>query len=210
MGEREIDMFMKKILTVILTITMVFAFTACGDNEGNIYIVPKEKCYSIFGCTAKSAVEDRTAFPWIEDNYISMEVDEDGNLVIVLSDMQVERWRTEVVNKFEEVNKRSSNYGEGIGFQVNETYTEIEYYINKKMYTVSGFQTGTLYPSCGIMQMLDGADLSNWHVDIKAIDIDSGITIKEARLPDEWSFIVEGSDWEKALGKEEWQRLKNQ
>jgi len=46
-------------------------------------------------------------------------------------------------------------------------------------------------------------DPNEWYVDIKVIDVDTGIIVKEGRLPDDKKFGVKTADWEKAIGKAE-------
>ena len=58
-------------------------------------------------------------------------------------------------------------------------------------------------PEFGIMQMLNGTDPNEWYVDITVKDVETGITIKTGRLPDDGSFSLNEEDWDKALGSVE-------
>jgi len=194
-------MSIKKILTLILTLTMIFTFTACGGGKEHTYVVPKERCVTLFGCTPDVAVENVPFSPWIDGNYVSIEEDNDGNLVIVLNDKHVKHWRETIQGTFKKSNEGDAEYGLGIDF--NEDYTEMNFYTDKEVYRVAGIKIGFLFPYCGILQMLDGVDPNEWYVDIKVIDVDTGITVKEGRLPDDKKFGVKTADWEKAIGKAE-------
>ena len=199
--ERTLYIFMKKVLTLILTLTMIFTFTACEGGEEHTYVVPKERCVTLFGCTPDVAVEDVPFSPWIDGNYVSIEEGNDGNLVIVLNDKHVKHWRETILGKFEKSNEANGEHG--LGFELSQDYSVMKYYTNKDVYRVVGIRIGLLFPYCGILQMLDGVDPNEWYVDIKVIDVDTGIIVKEGRLPDDKKFGVKTADWEKAMEKVE-------
>lgn len=192
---------MKKLLIMLLTIVMIFAFTSCGGGEEHTYVVPPKACNSLFGSSPENVVIRQGESPWIGDNYVSMEEDKEGNLVIVLNDKHVEHWRTEILDDFEQTNKANKEYG--IGFELSQDYSTMKYYTNEDVYGVVGMRIGFILPYCGILQMLDGVDLNEWYVDIEVIDVDTGITVKEGRLPQDKKFGVLKDDWENAVGKAE-------
>jgi len=192
---------MRKILTILFVFVSILAFTGCSGGEEHTYVVPPKACNTLFSNSPEDVVLFKDESPWIDGNYVSMEEDEDGNLVIVLNDKHVEHWREEILDIFKKINEADAQYG--LGVYLSEDYTEMKYYTNKDVYDVSAIGIGLIFPYCGILQMLDGVDPNEWYVDIKVIDVDTGITVKEGRLPDDKKFGVKKEDWEKAIGTAE-------
>ena len=192
---------MRKVLTILFVFVSILAFTGCSGGEEHTYVVSKETCIWLFNSEPIDMEINADTSPWVGDNYVSMEEDEDGNLVIVLNDKHVEHWRKEILGKFENAKKADERDGIGKSFELSEDYTEFVYYSNEELSDGTVIKIGLLFPYCGILQMLDGVDPNEWYVDIKVIDVDTGITVKEGRLPDDKKFGVKKEDWEKAIGK---------
>ena len=198
---------MKRIFTVILSLALILSLAGCKETvidggEEHTFVVPPKAC-AMFGGTPEVVVENKDYSPWMAGNYVSMEVDAEGNLVIVLNDRHIEHWKSEALDMFETAREGDKKDGLGKSFEVNKDYTELSYYSNRDLLGGAIIKAGILFPYCGIMQMLNGEDISNWYVDIKVIDIDTGIVVKESRLPQDGSLNISYDEWDAAVGAAE-------
>lgn len=185
---------MKKIFTVILSLALILSLAGCKETvidggEEHTFVVPPKAC-AMFGGTPEVVVENKDYSPWMAGNYVSMEVDAEGNLVIVLNDRHIEHWKSEALDMFETALEGDKKDGEDYGFKISEDYRSISYYTKRDVVFGALVKIGIIFPYCGIMQMLNGEDISNWYVDIKVIDIDTGIVVKESRLPQDGSLNI--------------------
>ena len=199
---------MKKIFTVILSLALILSLAGCKEigidgGEEHTFVVPPMTCGTLLGGTPEFVVETKYDSPWIGDNFVSMEVDADGNLVIVLNDRHIKHWKSEMLRKFDLALTGTEKGGEGFTFKIDEDYRSISYYTKRDVVLGSLMQIGIIFPYCGIMQMLNGEDISNWYVDIKVIDIDTGIVVKESRLPQDGSLNISYDEWDAAVGAAE-------
>ena len=192
----------KKVLCIILIFSLGVVPTGCNGEE-HTYIIPERRCVAMFGCTPDVALESIDESYWIQGEYVSAEVDEEGNLVLVLNDKNIRHWKKELQEGIETKYNADKRDGEGYGFEYDETYSAITDHTDRKIYGGVVIAFGFLIPEFGIMQMLNGTDPSQWYVDITVKDVETGTTIKTGRMPDDVSFELNREDWEKTLGPEE-------
>ena len=192
----------KKILCIILIFSLIVVPTGCSGEE-HTYIIPKDRCPWLFGATPEEMEEGKDDSPWVGDNYVSISVDEEGNLVLVLNDKHIKHWKKELKEGFTIQQNAEKRDGEGYGFEYDETYTSLIYYTDEEIYGGTIIGIPILISGFGIMQMLNGTDPGQWYVDITVKDVETGTTIKTGRMPDDVSFELTVEDWEKALGSEE-------
>ena len=193
---------MKKLITTVLILIMLASLCGCEIQE-HTYVISKDRCNWLFGSTPERMEENKDNSPWVGDNYVSMNVDEEGNLVLVLNDKHIAHWKRELKDGIETKYNADKRDGEGYGFEYDETYTTLTYYTDREIYGGVVISLGILIPKFGMMQMLNGTDPNEWYVDITVKDVETGITIKTGHMPDDGSFGITDEDWDKALGPEE-------
>ena len=191
----------KKILCIILIFSLGVVPTGCNGEE-HTYIIPEKTCNMLFSHPPEEWEEVANISYWIQGEYVSAEVDEEGNLVLVLNDKNIRHWKKELQEGIETKYNADKRDGEGYGFEYDETYTAITYHTDREIYGGVIIAFGFLIPEFGIMQMLNGTDPGEWYVDITVKDVETGTTIKTGRVPDDGGFELNREDWEKALGPE--------
>ncbi len=83
-------------LTFILLIALVIC-TSCStlsepDNTTNIYKMTPAMCKTMFSCTPQEFCDSNGAKTLVKNNFLSAVMDENGNLILELSDEQKEYW----------------------------------------------------------------------------------------------------------------------
>lgn len=196
---------MKKIKMILFLVIVVFLIVGCNGNtsqnatdgsEDKEYILNAKTCQTFMGCSPNEANKALKESNWVQGHFQSAKVDERGNLVLVLSDEDIEHWKNYINQLFEK--KSTAEEADGFKFLVDDDYKCIETYVNKEVYSAAGFSLTFMSVYCGIMQMLNGEDPNEWYVDLKMYDVKTEILITEARFPDE-SMSVNDEDWDRAL-----------
>ena len=194
---------MKKLITTVLILIMLASLCSCKLQE-HTYVISNNSCVCMFGITPEEMEAEKDDSPWVGDNYVSMEVDEEGNLVLVLNDKHIWHWKRYIEEELKIMREVYKKAGVEYGFIISEDYTELTYMTDRSFYFGSFVKLGFLIPDCSIMQMLNGTDPNEWYVDITVKDVETGITIKTGRFSnEESSFGLNAEDWDKALGPEE-------
>ena len=193
---------MKKVVSVILILVTLSICIGCELQE-HTYIISERTCNTMFSHPPEEWEEVANISYWIQGEYVSADVDEEGNLVLVLNDKHIWHWKRYIEEDLKKMLEADKRDGEEYGFIINEDYTELIYMTDRSFYFGSMIKLGYLIPYCGIMQMLIGIDPNEWHVDIIFKDGKTGITIKTGRVPDDGSFGITAEDWDKALGPAE-------
>ena len=193
---------MKKVVSVILIIVTLSICIGCEIQE-HTYIISERTCNTMFSHPPEEWEEVANISYWIQGEYVSADVDEEGNLVLVLNDKHIAHWKRYIEEDLKKMLEADKRDGEEYGFIISEDYTELTYMTDRSFYFGSMVKLGYLIPYCGIMQMLTGIDPNEWHVDIIFKYWKTGITIKTGRVPDDGSFGLFDEDWDKALGPEE-------
>ena len=86
---------LKKLISVTLIILMLSVATGC-DIEEHTYIIPERRCVAMFGCTPDVAMDSLDESYWVQGEYVSADVDEEGNLVLVLNDKHIAHFEGDV------------------------------------------------------------------------------------------------------------------
>ena len=193
---------MKKLITITLILIMLTSFCSCELQE-HTYIISERTCNTMFSHPPEEWEEVANISYWIQGEYVSADVDEEGNLVLVLNDKHIAHWKRYIEEDLKKMLEADKRDGEEYGFIISEDYTELTYMTDRSFYFGSMVKLGYLIPYCGIMQMLTEIDPNEWYLDITIKDGKTGITIKTGRIPDDGSFRITDEDWEKALGEAE-------
>lgn len=191
---------MKKILSIILIVSTILGATSC-KLVARKYVISDDRCVSLFGGTSEAVADNIDESYWIDGNYVSADVDEDGNLVLVLDDKHIQHWKKELTEYIETKYNTEKSYGEEYGFEYDKTYTNLIYYTDREICGGAMVDLALLLPKFGMLQMLDEKDPNKWYVDITIKDAETGTTIKTGRMPDDVSFSITDEDWDKALGE---------
>ena len=193
---------MKKVVSAILILVTLSICIGCEVQE-HTYIISERTCNTMFGHPPEEWEEVANISYWIQGEYVSADVDEEGNLVLVLNDKHIAHWKRELTESIKTQQDAEKRDGEGYGFEYDETYTTLIYSTDREIYFGVFISFGFLIPDFATMQMLNGADPNEWYVDITVKDVETGITIKTGRVPDDGSFGITAEDWDKALGPAE-------
>lgn len=196
---------MKKIKIIVILFVLAFLMVGCdNDNKKEItknsenkeYVLNAKTCKTLMGCSPDEANKTLKESYWVQGHFQSAKVDERGNLVLVLSDEDIEHWKNHINQLFEK--KSTAEETDGFKFLVDDDYKCIETYVNKEVYSAAGFDLIFMSVYCGIMQMLNGENPNEWYVDLRMYDVETETLIAEARFPDE-SMSVNDEDWDRAL-----------
>ena len=185
-----------------MILIMLTSLTSCELQE-HTYIISERTCNTMFSHPPEEWEEVANISYWIQGEYVSADVDEEGNLVLVLNDKHIAHWKRYIEEDLKKMHEVYKKAGVDYGFIISEDYTELTYMTDRSFYFGSMVKLGYLIPYCGIMQMLNGIDPNEWYLDIIFKDWKTGITIKTGRVPDDGSFGITDEDWEKALGEAE-------
>ena len=126
---------MKKLITTML-ILIVLASLCCCEIQEHTYVISKDNSVWFFNCVPEELEELATTgefAPWIDDNYVSMDVDEEGNLVLVLNDKHIAHWKRELEDGFKAQQDAEKGDGEEYGFEYDETYTSLIYHADREV-----------------------------------------------------------------------------
>lgn len=81
---------------LFLLVLMVVICCACTDGENgiteNVYNISPTLCNTLFSCTPKEFYLTKGRTTLLKDNFTNAEMDENGNLVLELSEEQKEQW----------------------------------------------------------------------------------------------------------------------
>ena len=193
---------MKKVVSVILILVTLSICIGCELQE-HTYIISERTCNTMFSHPPEEWEEAANISYWAQGEYVSADVDEEGNLVLVLNDKHIAHWKRELTESIKTQQDAEKRDGEGYGFEYDETYTTLIYNADREVSFGVIIGLGILVPKFAIMQMLNGADPNEWYVDITVKDVETGITVKTGRVPDDGSFGLFDEDWDKALGPAE-------
>ena len=193
---------MKKVVSAILILVTLSVCIGCELQE-HTYIISERTCNTMFSHPPEEWEEVANISYWIQGEYVSADVDEEGNLVLVLNDKHIAHWKRELTESIKTQQDAEKRDGEGYGFEYDETYMTLISNADREVSIGDIIGLGILVPEFAIMQMLNGADPNEWHVDITVKDVETGITVKTGRVPDDGSFGLFDEDWDKALGPEE-------
>lgn len=195
---------MRKLHRVIILLALPIFLLSFIKTEKTITIVSDyhefmftaENCDMFFSCKPWEASLKLNSGGWTTGRFRSAVVDKDGNLVITLSDSDLEYWKSYIDSIIE---KRSElDELDGCPFIVKDEYHSIEVRSKKEYLLADTFNITYISGYCGIMQILNGENLSDWYVDVEIIDVGSGKTVKTGQMPN--SFKVSMDDWDKVLG----------
>lgn len=196
----------KFVVLIILVLCLLIGYeNSKKDNliyalEENQYIFKPQTCKNFFGCNPAEASDVLKNSYWVQGHYQSAVEDEMGNFVLTLSEEDKEHWRNYISQL---IQKRSElDASEGYQFLVSNDYKSIESHTTREVYLAAGFNIIDISAFCGLMQMLNGEDINNWYVDVKMVDLDTGIVIAEAKIPKE-TVKVNDEDWDRALNNAE-------
>lgn len=190
-----------RLITLLILPIFFFSFIKFENKPTTVvsdyheYMFTEENCGMFFNCKPEEASIKLNSGGWTTGNFRLAEVDKDGNLVITLSDSDLEYWKSHIDSIIE---KRSElDELDGCPFNVKDDYHSIEVRSKKDYLFVDVFNITYISGYCGIMQILNGENPTGWYVDIKIIDVDSGKTVKTGQMPN--SFDVSKEDWDKVL-----------
>ena len=193
---------MKKVVSVILILVTLSICIGCEIQE-HTYIISERTCNTMFSHPPEEWEEAANISYWAQGEYVSADVDEEGNLVLVLNDKHIAHWKRELTESIKTQQDAEKRDGEGYGFEYDETYTTLIYNADRELNFGVMMGIYMLVPEFAIMQMLNGTDPNEWYIDITVKDVETGITVKTGRVPDDGSFGLFDEDWDKALGPEE-------
>ncbi len=148
---------MKKIVSAILILVTLSICIGCEVQE-HTYIISERTCNTMFSHPPEEWEEVANISYWIQGEYVSADVDEEGNLVLVLNDKHIWHWKRYIEEDLKKMLEADKRDGEEYGFIINEDYTELIYMTDRSFYFGSMIKLGYLIPYCGIMQMLIGID----------------------------------------------------
>ena len=193
---------MKKYIAFMLTIVLLLCSTGCSSialqNNNHEFIITPKRCNSLFSCNPNEVRDAFEHSPWIEGHFVSATENEDGNLLLVLSDSDIRFWKAYIEKKIEKYHELSKV--DGLRFELNESYTSLTYYSTKELMLAVGWTMTEIALYCGLMQMLNGDDPNTWYVDVAMADVETGKIVGQGRIPDE-EFNVSSEDWDRVLGE---------
>lgn len=193
-------------LIILLILPIFFITLVKSENNPSIvlsgdhqYVLSVKTCNTFFRCKPEEAEQSLNAYGWTVGRFQSAVEDENGNLVLTLSDSDVEYWKNYIDEEIKD--RYRLNALDGCLFIVTDSYHKIEAQTKRELYMADGFNISYISLYCGIMQMLNGENPNEWYVDIEMIDVESGKTVKTGRVPS--TFTVTDEDWDKALVESE-------
>jgi hypothetical protein len=197
------------IIVIILTLLFACSIDTSKKSQGNDtnnashiikqsdgttkYIFSKKACGLMFNITPREAIDSFPKSPWAISNYRGVSVDNYGNLVIVLSDEDIEEWKKYHLEELSEAVKRGGRLGVAI---------EIDVEYKKLVYSSTRADAENLlgeiiwYQTCAILQVLMiDEDPEKVKVEVIAINIDTGSVIWDFTMPDD-TLTLSIDDWD--------------
>ena len=176
-------------------------YTLMSLNPNNeIYIIDSKNCRTLFFCSPEKAEIVLEDSEFCDGHFQYAKEDNNGNLVLILSQEDKEYWRKYIDDSIE-IRKEASAES-GIEFTVSENYKRIDVYTTRDLFGISGFNLTIYSTYCGIMQVLDGVESDEWYVDERMYDVETRVLIDEARFPQE-GMSVDIEEWDAAIEKAE-------
>ncbi len=165
-------------------------------ESGQTYILSSSACRSVFGLEPNQMESALMRADWSNGHFQSAKQNEEGNLVLVLSEEDIEHWKqyfNDIIQTREEIDA-----ADGYLFSVSEDYKHIETDATKEDFHIAVLNMGYIAAYCGVMQMLNGEDMETWYVDLKLFDHETSVLIDECRFPQS-NFEVSEEEWDAAL-----------
>jgi hypothetical protein len=164
------------------------------DENGNYTFVCSDPvCNSIFSTSPESAADALKNVDWHERNYILIEVNDQNELVIVLSEDHLRVWK----NYARGIVQASLETSDQYGFQVfvGSHYETLEYHADNESAANASWDMMIMSQVCGLLQILNGISSKEWSLTVTVKNIDTGHLIWEYILPsDEPSMSPD--DWD--------------
>ena len=100
-------MLMKKYIAFMLTIILLLCSTGCSSialqNNHHEFILTPKACNGLFSCNPNEVKNTLEHSPWVEGHFVSATENEDGNLLLVLSDSDIRFWKTAIEKNWKNI-----------------------------------------------------------------------------------------------------------
>ena len=184
----------KPILIVVLSLFIFLLLPSCASKRVT-YEVDPDVCQAVFGCGPHGFVikEENEFHREIDDFYISAKV-ENENLVLVMSEEQLEQWRRRCLEDIEKACQTKS-----IDVAISEDYTQIICGYTKKSSLSDEFQLASLRLTncCTALQFINNPSKENISVEYRIIDATTKEIKFSKRYPQDlpWTFSFSSFDF---------------
>ena len=164
------------------------------ESDNHTYTLTSTTSHHLFNSSPAEANERFQTSPWIRGHYRSAYEDNNGNLVLILSEDDIVTWKVYIKSK--EKQFKTNAEADGQSLDVSTDYKKIVASTNKELYIAAGYDVTRMTIFCGIMQMLNGEDPNEWNVNIIFKDSDFGRVVKEVDFPKDGKFSIDDTDWD--------------
>lgn len=196
---RNISVFLI-LATLLVSMTGCQLLDALQQNNSNhernyhTYTLTSTTSHYLFNSSPAEANERFQTSPWIRGHYRSAYEDNNGNLVLVLSDDDITEWKKYIQSDIKQFQTNAEVDGQAL--EVSIDYKKIVASTNKELYVAAGYDVVYTIVYCGIMQMLNGEDPNEWGVNIIFKDSESGRIVKDVNFPKDGNFSIDDTDWD--------------
>ncbi|MDR1779055.1 MAG: hypothetical protein LBR14_04850 [Clostridiales Family XIII bacterium] len=180
----------KKVGIIILVLLLFFGFEkGCADSKPKIvptytkFVFNPVVCGGLFYKTPEDTLAGfENGQSRRSGHYRTAEIDEEGNLVVELSDADIEFWREDCLSAIDEV-VTSINEEGTCHIYVSDDHKELEFSAPPEYYMTIWPAGSAVFPSCGILQVLDGTAPEDWSLDMTFINSETGHIVAEFKIP---------------------------
>ena len=174
-------------ICIIIFCTMSFAAVLIRNSlKVNIttYEIPPNICQALFDCTPEEFTENRMRLHFTNgDRCYSYKVDKDGDLLLSLSEEQINNWKEQCEEDFESVIPYRT--------KVSPEYDRVVFECKDK--SLEGTSADQAVVACAIFQMLDGCKPEEITVEYVVIDYISKEELQRVVWPaEDWSLSAFG------------------
>lgn len=182
---------MKKIISVLLVVAMLFSVTACGNKSTQVTL-------SSFFFDGQTEDEIKAAAK--ENGYIDCEVNDDGSVTYTMSEKKYDEILDEMKSGFDELAagclSGENKVDSFVDIRHDDDFSEIDIYVDAEKYTaLDGFYALTFYVTGAFYQAFNGVADDDIDVVVNFIDNETEEILNTASYRDFLSS-VSGDDIE--------------
>jgi len=177
---------LKKVIKILFIPLIVLCIIVAGVvsflSQYNLYVISPEICRVVIGKTPVEFVESNGEETALENSgYTYAKLDEEGNLFLIISDIQKDNWKATVIDKDSWFSESARNAG---NVEISKDYKKIILRCYRETYTNEAISFVMNSSECVFLQVLNGEKSENIKVDCYFIDAVTNEVKYHVVLPD--------------------------